>query len=474
MNLELPQLGACVGTDPLELVVLAFAVLVVGARLETARLQKRVDPRVVLGAVQVDARERLSRRGQWLVVLGIGGKPARGVGRGLHARVVGVLVGRSLARNLDVRREVLLAGADKDVGLATGHGRDNPVLVHLGHRVIRRHVRHLAQDARNAQLGRLAGVKRELRGRQHGRLLREDRQVVLVCKINNRLVVGRGVDNADAVEAVRAASTRNRAVDALVLDRGHAVGDAHLAAATHLAQGVGANGGNAVRDGRDVIVDGIGEGQDQLGAAIRQDHAVGHGKRTALDQADVVQAVGKGEGRRIQAGKAGRQLEALEAAGVLEHPRADRLQALVQGHTSQRAAVRKGFIANALDACRHVDRRDAGAFEGLGGQLAQVLREGHRICQAPGKGVAAQLGHGVAQDDLLQLGRAGKGVGPHLGDLVRRREGPARARIAHGHAQKLAAVLAIDHAVHALVRGARGVDLHGLDALGRGRKGAVL
>lgn len=47
--------------------------------------------------------------------------------------------------------------------------------------------------------------------------------------------------------------------------------------------------------GRDVIVDGILAGQNQLGAAVGQDHAALHGKRAALDQA----------------GKASRQLEAL-------------------------------------------------------------------------------------------------------------------------------------------------------------------
>ena len=63
--------------------------------------------------------------------------------------------------------------------------------------------------------------------------------------------------------------------------------------------------------GRDVVVDGIPEGQNQLGAAVGQDHAALHGKRAALDRAGVVQAVGESEGRRVQAAKASRQPEAL-------------------------------------------------------------------------------------------------------------------------------------------------------------------
>ena len=63
--------------------------------------------------------------------------------------------------------------------------------------------------------------------------------------------------------------------------------------------------------GRDVVVDGILAGQNQLGAAVGQDHAALHGKRAALDRAGVVQAVGESEGRRVQAAKASRQLEAL-------------------------------------------------------------------------------------------------------------------------------------------------------------------
>ena len=401
VNLELPQLRAGVAANPLKLTVLARAILVVGARLEASRLQERVDARVVLGAVQVDARERLRRRGQRLVVLGVGGKPACGVGRGLNARVAGVLVGRPFARNLDVRREVLLAGAHKDVGLAAGHGRDNPVLVDAGHRVIRRHVRHLAQDARDAQLGRLARVKRELRGRQHGRLLREDRQVVLVGVVDNRLVARRGVNRMHAREAIGAAAAGDRAAKALIFDCGHAVGNAQRVVAADLTGGVAANSGHALGDGNNAVVDSGGKGQDKSGAAVGQDLAVLHRERAALDQADVVQAVGKRKGRGIKAGQARGQLNALELARSLERGRADRLQSLVQSDAFQRAAVREGLLTDALDAGRNVDRVDVRVVEALVGNLRKVSREGHLLSPAVVEGALPHLGHRVAKHDLL-------------------------------------------------------------------------
>ena len=110
--------------NALELAVLARAVVSVGLSLEAKGLQEGVHAGVVLGAVNIGARKLFRGRCQRFVVLDVGGDPRVGRLAAAHARVGRVRVCGRVAGDLDVRREVLLAGNRKDVGLATGNRRD--------------------------------------------------------------------------------------------------------------------------------------------------------------------------------------------------------------------------------------------------------------------------------------------------------------------------------------------------------------